>query len=300
MNKNIDSNFVIQYQAEVHHAYQSNGSRLRNTVRLKPNVVGGEVKFPRIGKGEANQKSARHADITPMSLDHNMVSCKLDDWYAADYIDFLDEFKLGYNERQAITEAGAYAVGRKVDQLIIEAAVATGLPTKNTVGDGSDPLGLDMVMDAYAAVNTADVPDDGVRYCLVGPYQWNQLLRIRQFANSDYAGDMYPWLKGTEAKRWLNTTWMLHNALPSALVGSDESTRHTTCIWYHRSALGLAENDKGIISEINYVPQKAAWLANNMIGAGACRIDTEGVVLMKAKNIGFAIDPEFSVNLNTL
>lgn len=299
MSTSVSNNFVVQYQAEVHTAYQQNGSRLRNTVRLKTGVTGMEVKYPQIGKGEANQKSARHADITPMSIDHNEVTCVLSDWYAADYIDALDEYKLSYDERQAIIMAGAYAVGRKVDSLLISAATAAGLPTAHVVGAGADPLGLDMVMNAYATINAADVPDDGMRYCIVGPHQWNQLLRIRQFASSDYAGDLFPWLKGTEAKRWLNTTWMMHNGLPSTLATvGDETSRFTTCLWYHKSALGIAENSTGIISEINYVPQKAAWLANNMIGAGACRIDNSGVVLMNAKNTGFAIDPEFSVTVS--
>ncbi len=275
--QSISQNFVTQYQAEVHIAYQQNGSKLRNTVRLKTGVVGAEAKYPQIGKGEANQKSARHADITPMSVDHNSVSCVLSDWYAADYIDALDEYKISYDERQAIAMAGAYAVGRKVDSLIIAAASASGLAGSHDLGDPSLPLDLDLIMDAYAAINTADVPDDGQRYCIVGPHQWNQLLRIRQFSSSDYAGDVYPWLRGTEAKRWLNTTWLMHNALPSASGG-------TTCIWYHKSALGLAENANGIISEINYVAHKAAWLANNMIGAGACRIDNDGVVLFTAAN----------------
>ncbi|WP_035066662.1 phage capsid protein [Nitratidesulfovibrio termitidis] len=271
----VSAVFVTQYQAEVHVAYQQGGSKLRNSVRLKTGVTGSKTSFTKVGKGEANQKT-RHGDVTPMNLDHAPVECALSDWYAPDYVDKLDEFKIQYDERRVLVQSGGSAVGRKVDALIITAAV-TGLPAGQVTGNGGLPLDLDMVMEGFALLNAGEVPDDGQRFCVVGAKQWNQLLKIEQFAKADYVGDAHPWLKGTESRRWLNTTWILHNALPQANGG-------TKCVWYHKTALGLGENSTGIISEINYVPQKVAYLCNNMIGAGACRIDDTGVVVMHAQN----------------
>lgn len=56
-----------------------------------------------------------------MSIDHSPVECELHDYYAGDWVDALDELKLSIDERRVIANAGAYALGRKTDELIIEA-----------------------------------------------------------------------------------------------------------------------------------------------------------------------------------
>jgi hypothetical protein len=260
-------------------AYQQGGSKLRNTVRVRDGVVGSSDKFTKIGKGAANQKT-RNAAITAMGIDHGQVTATLEDWYAPDYVDKLDEYKIKHDERRALTMSGAAAIGRKVDELIMTAAT-TGLPTTQIVGDGTAILSLDLVLKAFALLNTGDVPDDGQRYAVVGPWQWNQLLQIDQFAKSDYVGADAPvWLKGTEAKRWLNIIWMMHTLLPGAKTTSGA----TSCLLYHKTALGLAEGGPGVQSEINYVPEKVAFLCNNMISAGAVAIDTAGIVKISAAN----------------
>ncbi|MDL2291294.1 phage capsid protein, partial [Desulfovibrio sp. OttesenSCG-928-F20] len=207
----------------------------------------------------------------------------LEDWYAPAYVDKLDELKIKHDERKAMAQTGAYAVGRKVDSLIIAAATA-GTPARNVMGTGTALISLDNCLEAFALLNEGDVPDDGQRYAVVGPRQWNQLLKIDQFAKSDFVGDALPWMQGREAKRWLNIIWMMHNGLTR--TGGSESTPPTAtkCLLFHKTALGLAEGGSGIQSEINYVPQKVAYLCNNMISAGAVAIDPEGLVCLWAKD----------------
>lgn len=276
----IAGSFITQYAGEVHVQYQQGGSRLRNTVRVKEGVVGATTKFTKIGKGIATQKT-RNGAITPMNVDHAQVEAVLQDWYAPDYVDKLDELKVQHSERRALSQAGGYAVGRKIDEIIIKAALLN-LPSGQIMGSGTALLDLDNCLEAFAAMNQASVPDDGERFAIVGPLQWNALLKIEQFANADYVGDEeFAWLKGAESKRWLNTVWMMHTGLPQTGTGASAATR---CLMYHRSAIGLAENGQGIFTEVNYVPEKAAWLCNNMISAGAVAIDQEGIVSMHVKN----------------
>jgi hypothetical protein len=275
----ISAAFVEQYEAEVFNAYQQGGSKLRNCVRVRSGVVGKSDKFTKIGKGEATQK-ARHGLVVPMDVDHNQVTATLEDWYAPDYVDVLDEYKIKHDERRALTFAGACAVGRKIDSLIITAALA-GLPAGRTVGDAGAPITLDAILNAFALLNIGDVPDDGMRYAVVGPFQWNALLLLDQFAKSDYVGPDGPaWLRGTEAKRWLNIIWTMHTGLPGAVNPAGA----TDCLLFHRSALGLAEGGVGVTTEISYIPEKVSYLCNNRISAGAVRIDHDGVVNLKAKN----------------
>jgi predicted RNase H-related nuclease YkuK (DUF458 family) len=120
MANTIDTAFIRQFETEVHLAYQRMGSKLRNTVRTVSNVNGSTVRFQKIGTGSASTKS-RNGMVTPMELAHTTVDVTLSDYYAAEYIDKLDELKTNIDERQAVAQSAAAALGRKTDELLITA-----------------------------------------------------------------------------------------------------------------------------------------------------------------------------------
>ena len=118
MANTIDTAFIRQFETEVHLAYQRMGSKLRNTVRTVSNVNGSTVRFQKIGTGSASTKS-RNGMVTPMELAHTTVDVTLSDFYAAEYIDKLDELKTNIDERQAVATSAAAALGRKTDEILI-------------------------------------------------------------------------------------------------------------------------------------------------------------------------------------
>ena len=67
------------------------------------------------------------------------------DYYAGDWVDQLDELKINIDERQVVANAGAYALGRKTDELII---AALDRP-RQIAGGGSDGLTKAKVLDAF-------------------------------------------------------------------------------------------------------------------------------------------------------
>ena len=138
MSTQVSESFIKQFEAEVHLCYQQNGSKLRNTVRYKNGVKGSSTVFQKVGKGIASQK-ARHGLVPVMSLDHSPVECELQDYYAGDWVDALDELKLSIDERRVIANSGAYALGRKTDELIIGALSQAG--SANDVGDYAEVMG---------------------------------------------------------------------------------------------------------------------------------------------------------------
>ena len=110
MANTIDQAFITQFETEVHLAYQRMGSKLRNTVRTVSNVNGNTVRFQKIGTGTATTKS-RNGQVTPMELAHTNVSVTMQDFFAAEFIDKLDELKTNIDERQAIATSAAAALG---------------------------------------------------------------------------------------------------------------------------------------------------------------------------------------------
>jgi hypothetical protein len=141
----------------------------------------------------------------------------LQDYYAGDWVDALDELKTNIDERRVVASAGAYALGRKTDELIIDAMKSA----TNEVGDYSTDLTKELILSAVEQLNANDVPDDGRRFAVVGVQQWNQLLSMDEFVSAEYIGGDTPLVSGFETKKWLGLIWVLHNGLPVANNGRD-------------------------------------------------------------------------------
>jgi len=269
MASTIDQSFVRQYEAEVHVAYQRMGSKLRNTVRTKGPVTGESTTFQKVGKGTAAQKT-RNGDVPVMNLDHSPVECPLSDWYAGEYIDDLDELKTNNNERQIAVNAGAYALGRQTDTLIIEQTDAA--TTYQTSDNLSTLAAAKFTAAVFEGLGARDVPiDDGDMYGFVSFKVWAKMLTINEFAQHEYVGpDQLPFAgKGLFAKRWLGVLWMPHSGIT---VASNVSINPI----YHKSAIGHAIG-KDITTTMSWENTKSAFFANTRMSMGAKLIDTNGV-----------------------
>ncbi|MBF0093251.1 MAG: hypothetical protein HQL33_01545 [Alphaproteobacteria bacterium] len=269
MSTTVDTAFIKHYESDVHASYQRMGSKLRNTVRSKNKIQGSTTVFTTVGKGTASTK-ARHGKVPVMNASHGTVECQLYDYYAGDWIDALDDLKGNTNERQVIIDAGAYALGRKTDELIIDAMATATV----TVGDYTTGCTKGLLLSAFEALNNADVPDDGQRFGVVGAHQWNELLNMTEFSESTFAGEDYPWLRGTESRKWLGIVWIMHTGLPLA------STTHRDAFLYHRTAIGHASG-ADVKSDVTWHGDRAAFFANNMMSQGAALIDNAGIVKIK-------------------
>ncbi|MFO1039687.1 MAG: phage capsid protein [Geminicoccaceae bacterium] len=265
MSTSIDQAFTKQFEREVHEAYQRQGSKLRPTIRVKNGVIGSSTVFQKVGKGAATTK-ARHGMVPIMNVDFSTVEATLVDYYAGEWVDRLDELKSNIDERQVLAHAGAFALGRKTDELVISAMALS----PNQAGDGTQSLTKAKVLEAFELLGARDVPDDGHRYAVIGWKQWADLLGLPEFANSDFIGDReLPW-RNTQAKFWLGTLWIPHSGLP--IVAGVR-----TCFWYHKSAIGHAVG-QDVVTDITWHGDRAAHFISNSMSQGAVLIDSDGVV----------------------
>lgn len=251
MTTTIDGAFIANFEAEVHIQYQMMGSKLRNTVRMKDNIQPDHsVEFQRL-----------NSDVR--------VACLLQDYYAGDWIDLLEDLKTNI-----VARAGAYALGRKSDELIVDAM----MDAKHCiVSSGKKGMGHEMVQDVSMLFDDIDMPDDGQRFAVVGWKQWSELLNIQEFVNADNLDcDELPW-KGTQAKRWLNTIWFSHSWLP-------KNGNVRSCFWYHKTAVGHAIGSE-VKTEITWHGDRAAHFVNNRMAQGACLIDPSRVVRMQCVEV---------------
>lgn len=271
MATTIDQAFIKQFEREVHEAYQRQGSKLKNTVRSINNVKGASTIFQKVGKGTASTKST-HGMVPVMNLAHSNVECTLQDYYAGDWVDRLDELKTNIPERQVIASAGANALGRKTDEQIIDALKTA---TTNVIVDSNIGLTKNKVMAAFETFGASDIPDDMQRFAVIGWKQWSELLAIDEFSSADYVGTTnLPYTTLTQAKSWLGTIWIPHSGLP--IDGNDVRS----CFFYHKTAVGHASGSD-IQSDITWHGDRAAHFVNNMMSQGAALIDGGGVVVIK-------------------
>ena len=262
MANTIDQAFIKQFETEVHLAYQRMGSKLRNTVRSS-NVTGSVARFQKIGKGAANTK-ARNGDVTAMELVHTNVEATMADFYAPEYIDKLDELKININERQAVAQSAAAALGRKTDEILITAMDAGANSTQ--IADTGGALVKDDLLTLFSTFGAADIPEDGQRYLAMSPAGFADLFSINEFASSDYVGPQnLPFAGGMTMKEFLG--FKIFST--SAVAGGKNFA-------YHTSSIGLGIN-ADVTTEVNYVPQKVSHLATSMMSMGAVVIDSDGI-----------------------
>jgi len=262
MANTIDQAFIKQFETEVHMAYQRMGSKLRNTVRSS-NVSGSSARFQKIGKGAAVTK-ARQADVAPMDLAHTNVEVTMVDYFAAEYIDKLDELKTNINERQAVATSAASALGRQTDALIIAAMDAGANATQ--IGAVGSAVSKADLLTLFETMGTADVPEDGQRYLAMSPAGYADLFNIDEFASSDYVGPQnLPFAGGMTMKEFLG--FKIFST--SAVAGGKNFAYHTT-------AVGIGIN-ADVQTEVNYVAQKVSHLTTSMMSMGSIAIDSDGI-----------------------
>ena len=262
MANTIDVAFIKQFETDVHLAYQRMGSKLRNTIRTT-NTSASVSRFQKIGTGAASTKS-RNGNVTTMELAHTTVEATMADFYAAEYIDKLDELKMNINERQAVAESAASALARKTDEIIATAMDAGANSTQ--IADTTGALGKADLLTLFQTFGAADIPEDGGRYLAMSPAGFADLFNINEFASSDYVGpQQLPFAGGMTMKEFLG--FKIFST--SAVAGGKNFA-------YHTRAIGLGVNSD-VKTEVNYVPEKVAHLATSMMSMGAVVIDDNGI-----------------------
>ena len=284
MSTSIDTAFITSYDAKVHEVFQRKGSYLKESVRLKDNIVGSTAIFQKIGTGTATTK-ARHGTITPMNQSHTAPSTTLADFYAGDWVDKLDEAKVNINERDVIASGGAMALGRKVDDQITTVLDTTTQSTITLTVTSKAAILATAVEFAEAAWSN-DIPNDGEAYCVVTPRYWSQLMILDQFQRAEYVGaDGQAFKQGPAVgmgkwKEWQGVKWKMQTGLPGA------GTSTAKCFLYHKSAVGYAiaqsagnvAGNESVAADITWHGDRAAHFVNHMMSGNAVMIDDTGVI----------------------
>jgi hypothetical protein len=269
----LSNAFVTLFDAEVKQAYQAK-AQLIAAVRQRRGVEGSTAKFPKVGKGVATLRIPQ-TDVTPLNVDFSQVTATMEDWNAAEYSDIFMQQKVNFDERQELVQVVANAIGRRQDQLVIDALTAssTSNTVSNDIGGTDTNLNLDKLLSAKKLLDKGNVPPQD-RHMVIHANSLASILAEQKLTSSDYASVKA--LVSGEINTFLGFTFHVLGDRTEGGLAVDGSLDRT--VWaFHKDAVGYAEG-MGPKTEINYVPEKTSFLVNSMFSAGAVAIDAEGIV----------------------
>ena len=115
----LETNYAKQYGTNVYTMAQQRGSILRNFVTIE-DMRGEKRHFDRVHPTAAVRSDSKYADtpLIPTQFDRRTVHAREYVW--ADMIDWQDDLNLFIDPTSPIVKMGAYAMGRIIDDIIIE------------------------------------------------------------------------------------------------------------------------------------------------------------------------------------
>jgi hypothetical protein len=269
MSVNLSAVAVTEFDSMVKHAYQGMGL-LKNAVTVRNNVVGDTYKFRRMGKGTANQK-ATAADVVAMGVGHEFKTATLANWNAPEFTDIFDAQEVNFDEKQELANTIAGALGRRCDQLVID-AMDGSTPTTTTVAAGGANLTMAKVIEAQVELRDQGVPNSEL-FAAIEAGGLGGLLNDEKATSGDYQAIKA--LVSGEVNSLCGFNFIVIETRSEG--GLTEAANIVDSWFFQRPAVGLAIGID-MKTEINYVPEKTAWLTNGMLKAGSVVRDEGGLV----------------------
>lgn len=264
------------YADDVKRAYQGSGV-LRSTVSLKSGVVGQTHIFRRFGATVALQHTSSDL-ITPADVQHNKVAATLSNWRVGDYTDLFDQAETTVDERAQLAGTDANAIGRREDQLIIDALdAATGIAgtVDEDLGGTDSLLNADKLRRAKRHLFERQVAG-GQHTMLINAAGLEGALAETEVTSADYQTMKVLVDAELNDKTAFGFRFkVIENRVEGGLPVGSASIR--LCFAYDKAAVGLAVGlePRGMV---DWIPERASYLSQTLYKGGAVVIDPLGVV----------------------
>lgn len=285
----IDHAFVEEYRNLVLHLSQQKGSKLRKYV-TEVSSNGDAYNFETLGATAMLTKSAARRAATQYVEDEWERRVATPSTYVHTLtIEQEDKVKMLVDPQGPYVQNQAMAVGRKYDELIIAAAVAsaldgeggtTALPAGQTVGDGASAIDFSLVSQVQEKFMSNDIDPAVPKVMAVGPKQVRALMNLTQATSADYvAREALQKLNATGlVPGWMGFDWAMISNL-ATLNAPD--TGECGCLAFPKHAIGLAINQE-MFSRIAEDPSNSFMInVFCQITAGAVRVEDEAVVQLR-------------------
>lgn len=283
MSKFLTAGAIQSFDDLVKHAPQGQGV-LQPHVRVKTGVVGDAHKFPKMGKGIATARIPQ-TDVIPMNINHSRVNCALTDWNAPEYTDVFDQATNNVQEQRELGYTIGAAIGRRKDQLIIDAmdAAGTSLTVSDDIGGSSSNLNTAKFRKAKQLLDKSGASKMNRKFVTHA----NNIYGLLGDADANtFDKNAIKALVDGEISRWLGFDIIqLEDRDEGGLAIASSIRKNFAFVGGERGAVGLAIGIEQR-TEVNYIAEKTSWLANGLFKGGACTIETLELVELDVNETG--------------
>jgi len=275
--------YAQAYGQNIMQLAQQKYSKLINTVYMKPNVRGKTFFQDQIGEWSMETKGGRNVE-TPNNdpaLARRMGTML--DYHDNRMLDRGDELKSISDPRSAYTIAAARSLGRKIDDVIIAAAMSTTTksgetgsttaPTTATVVITAASLYITNVTDFKLALDNADVEADD-RYLIITPTLLASALEDEKIASGDYAAIKA--LVNGEIDTYMGFKWIQSTRIAAYTTLAIEG------LVYHKNAICLAMAAQPMVRTDERSDLSYSWQVYYELNCGAVRLEEDRIRKIRA------------------
>lgn len=307
MSVEITTAMVRSFSSNVIHLAQQKGSRLRNAGIRVESQNAEKASYDRYGSVEMQEVVGRHADTQYQDTPHSRRTVSMRPFTYADLVDKSDKVKVIHEPTSQYAMAGQMAAGRKIDDIIISAALGNAYADK----EGSTPVALpdSQKIAAFDGTTTSGVKlnietlirtkgkfwdndaDDEQLYFVVTGRQLEDLLNDEKLTSNDYASvkalvrgeiDSFMGFQFIRSQRLprpsANVTYDVNDGAVGSGAGTLPAASARRCFAYQGSTMLLAIGED-VEAKIEQLPTKNySWQVFLKMQMGATRMEEERVV----------------------
>lgn len=262
----------IMYDMMVKVEYRSKGFLLRDAIRRKDNVVGASVQFRKVGQvisvptGYSVSVTAQDPGFTPATATLVKHTTPVE-------VDRVEDLTVNFSTTMEVTGLVAQAMGRRSDQITIDALAAS---PGSTVVDGGTNLTYAKYTQIIEFFEDNGVPL-GERWVAMSANNFRKLLSATEFTSTFYTQNRV--LDKGMVREYLGMNVVV---IPTMTEGGLPKTGDIrTILAWHKMAAGMGVG-ADFRTEVNYLPKETSWLVNGVFSAGATVIDSRGVLAVQA------------------
>jgi hypothetical protein len=258
----------VEFDALVKAEYHSRGFLLRDTIRMKNNVIGATVEFRKVNQVIA-VPTAYLAAVTIQDPDYTKYIATLQKYTAPTAVDEVQELTVNFDAKMENALLVAQAMGRRSDQINID-AIALGVG--DTIVDGGTNFTYAKFTRVLEFFDNHAVPLSE-RFVAMSASNFRSLLADDQFVSTFYTKNDV--IDRARIREYLGFNVII---IPQMTEGGLPQTGDIqTALAWHKMAvgMGIGENFR---TEVNYIAQNTAWLINGVFSAGSVEIDDRGVL----------------------
>jgi hypothetical protein len=260
-----------EFDALVKAIYRSRGFLLRDTVRMVQDVIGAFVQFRKVDQIVAVETPYLSA-VTIQDPGYQKATATLTKYTAPTAVDEVQELTVNFDTKSENAMLVAQAMGRRSDQILIDAISAN---VGDTIVEGGTNFTYDKFTRVVEFFDNNAVPL-GERFLALSASNIRSLEQEDQFVSTFYTSNDI--LDRARVRQYLGINLII---IPEMIEGGLPQTGDIqTALAWHKMSTG-AGIGKNFRTEINYIPQNTSWLINGVFSMGATVIDNRGTLAIE-------------------